>query len=111
MKGYIISHHGINTRKGRLDINYFTELYSKYTDKTIATCPISSKAKVELNFDEFKGAIVYYTVICGKLKRPITVFGTENGDRVYVPVMQSEFEDFLTKHKGKFSYPSWYGNL
>ncbi|EGQ7791934.1 hypothetical protein I6Y99_003251 [Vibrio parahaemolyticus] len=111
MKGYIISHHGINTQKGKLDINYFTELYSKFTDKTISTSPISSRSKVELDFEEFKGTIVYYTVLCGKRKRPITVFGTENGDRVYIPAMQSDFEKLIANHEGKSNYPSWYRNL
>lgn len=111
MKGFIISHHCINSRLGKSDIGYFTEQYSRYVDKATSSSPMESKEKVELNFESFDETIVFYSVLCGKLKRPITVFGTEHGDRVYVPEMQSDFEKLLAKHKGQSKYPTWYANL
>ena len=111
MKGFIISHHCINSNAGMNDVHHFTEQYSKFIDKVSSQSPLVSKSKIDLNFDEFQGRIVYYSILCGKLRRRVTFFGTENGDRVYTPDMQSDFEKLLQKHKGESSYPSWYKNL
>ncbi len=111
MKGYIISHHCINSQIGRNDAHYFAEKYTKYLDKTSSTSPLNPKDKVEIDFDKYKGTIVYFSLLCGHVQRPLIVFGAENGDRVYVPDSNGDFKKLLRNHSGTSAYPSWYRAL